>query len=461
MRAGIGAALVALSLGTACDGSLARDVQADLRDAALPAPPDGAAPDASAPASDASTPASDASAPDASAPASDASAPAPDASAPASDASPTAVCPSPLWVDPFPTERAACSFSGGATPAATLGFTAAERRALPIKHIIVVMKENRSFDHIFGNLAARGQPGTEPIPAGYQTSQGRPTPATTTCLKEDPDHQWEAMHHYVNGGKMDAFDENPGQIAYYDQSDLPFDYWLASTFALADRFFPSVLSGTGPNRFFLESATAGGVFNNGAGVPPPGTPKIYDRLRAKGVTVDQYYFGVEGLEAKLAAGTLSDVTFVDSEGAIHDEHPPADLQVGEAWTRRVYQAVRDSPYWMTTAMIWTYDEGGGFFDHVPPPRSCPPADGTPDADKFFELGIRVPMVLVSPWARPHHVSHVLHETTSITRFIEAVHDLPALTARDANSDALLDMFDFACPQVDVPAPPDAGTGGCR
>jgi phospholipase C len=115
---------------------------------------------------------------------------------------------------------------------------------------------------------------------------------------------------------------------------------------------------------------------------------------------------------------------------------------------------------MSTALIWTYDEGGGFFDHVPPPHSCPPRDGTPGAERFFELGIRVPMVMISPWARPHHVSHVVHQTTSITRFIETIFDLPALTARDANSDALLDMLDFTCPMPDPAPPPDAGHGGC-
>jgi phospholipase C len=374
---------------------------------------------------------------------------------------PPPVAPPPAWTDLHAAERAACAFAAGALPLETLGFTAEQRRTLPIQHVIVVMKENRSFDHILGNLAARGQPDAEAIPPDYQTILGKPRPATTTCKLDDPDHQWEAMHRYVNGGKMDSFDEIPEQMFVYDQTDLPFDYWLASTFALADRFFPSVLSGTGPNRYYLELATSGGVFDNGKGAPPPGLPSIYQRLRGQGRTVDQYYFDVAGLENKLATGTLADVSFVDSEGAIDDEHPPADVQVGEAWTRRVYQAVRDSRYWMSTAMIWTYDEGGGFFDHVPPPHSCPPADGTPDAERFFELGIRVPMVMVSPWARPHHVSHVVHETTSITRFIEAVYDLPALTARDANSDALLDMLDFSRDWPDPPLAPAAGTGGCH
>jgi phospholipase C len=379
---------------------------------------------------------------------------------PAPPAVPPADCPTAPLADSHAAERAACSFSAGATSAETLDFTPEQRSSIPIKHVIVVMKENRSFDHILGNLAARGQPDAEAIPADYRSVQGPPTPAATTCVADDPGHQWEAMHHFVNHGKMDGFDQIPGQMFVNDQAQLPFYYWLASTYALADRFFPSVLSGTGPNRYYLELATSGGVFDNDKGMPPPGLPSIYQRLQERGRTFDRYFFDVSALERKLAEGTLADVTFVDSEGAVQDEHPPADLQVGEAWTRRVYQAVRASRYWMSTALIWTYDEGGGFFDHVPPPHSCPPRDGTPGAERFFELGIRVPMVMISPWARPHHVSHVVHQTTSITRFIEAIFDLPALTARDANSDALLDMLDFTCPMPDPAPPPDAGHGGC-
>src|SRR5439155_11286918 len=129
------------------------------------------------------------------------------------------------------------------------------------------------------------------------------------------------------------------------------------------------------------------------------------------------------------------------------------------WTRELYEAIVASSIWPTTAIIWAYDEGGGFADHVPPPTTCPPSVAE---SMFFELGVRVPMVVISPWARRHYVSHVTHEHTSITRFIETVFDLPALTARDANSDALLDMFDFACPaDPTVPQAPVAGVGGCR
>ena len=168
---------------------------------------------------------------------------------------------------------------------------------------------------------------------------------------------------------------------------------------------------------------------------------------------------VNEFKAALTSGNLPEVAFVDSLENINDEHPAADVQVGEAWTRTIYEAVLKSAIWPTTALIWTYDEGGGFVDHVPPPKTCAPS---PAEVAFTELGVRVPMVVISPYARRHYVSHVVHEHTSITRFIETVFDLPALTARDANSDALLDMFDFACPpNPTVPDAPAAGTKGCK
>jgi hypothetical protein len=108
-------------------------------------------------------------------------------------------------------------------------------------------------------------------------------------------------------------------------------------------------------------------------------------------------------------------------------------------------------------ILFTYDEAGGFFDHVPPPSACP---ARPEDTDFTELGTRVPLIVISPWARRHHVSNIEREHTSVTRFIAAVHDLPALTARDANADALLDMFDFDCPPQPVPPAPEAGRGGC-
>lgn len=154
------------------------------------------------------------------------------------------------------------------------------------------------------------------------------------------------------------------------------------------------------------------------------------------------------------AGTLPHVVFLDphlgSEGPDrNDEHPPADVQVGQKFTSDVVHALFQSPQWSHTALFVTYDENGGLYDHVPPPPACAPDDHAPmvhagDTTKegFDRYGVRVPVTVVSPYAKPSYVSHVLYDHTSILRFISARYGLPALTRRDANADAMLDFFDF-------------------
>jgi phospholipase C len=433
--------------------------------------------------------------PDASAP-QDVPAPAADAATDADaraggDAAPEAPRP-----DPFADSRAACHFGAGARVTETLPITAAERAALPIKHVIVVMKENRAFDHLLGHLHDSGQPGVEAIPAGFtnldlNNQPVAPFPLQTTCVDLDPGHQWDDMHAEVDNGAMDGFvsnaalstgDDGHFVMGNYAASDVPFYYWLASTFAINDRHFPSVRSGTWPNRAFLLLGTADGVRCTYCKMPKPTTPSIFDSLTRAGVswaafTDSDPFDGTLGwtdthpgvhsfvdFQNALKDGSLPAVSFVDGIAWLEDEHPTADVQVGENWTRLVYESVVASPLWPSIAMVWTYDEAGGFADHVPPPNTaCVARPGNPEDAPFFELGVRVPLVMISPWARPGFASHVVQDHTSITRLIEAVFDLPALTSRDANSTALLDMFDFsgAPPMLHPPDAPLAGKGGCH
>jgi phospholipase C len=399
--------------------------------------------------------------------------------------------------DPYEERRAACAFGVGAKVTETLPISESARAAIPIKHVVVLMKENRAFDHLLGNLHAMGQPNTEAIPASFtnQDNLGKtvaPFPLDTTCVAHDPGHQWDEMHRQVDDGKMDGFVGNGADttatdghfvMGNYAATDLPFYYWLASTYALNDRHFPSVRSGTWPNRSFLLLGTADGVFCTFCGKnPKPTTPTIFDSLDDAHITWGVYtdsvpFDGTLGWDLQhrgvhsfldfqraLKDGSLPAVAFVDSIGWLEDEHPTADVQVGENWTHLVYEAALASPLWPSMALVWTYDEAGGFADHVPPPNhACIARPGNPDDTPFFELGVRVPLAVISPWARPHYVSHVVEDHTAITRFIEAVFDLPALTARDANSTALLDMFDFDGPPALLhPAKaPVAGKGGCK
>jgi phospholipase C len=388
-------------------------------------------------------------------------------------------------------KRTACGFDAGAKVAATIGFTAAMRKKLPIDHVIVLMKENRSFDHIFGEISKAGQPDAEPVPSDFSNPDPGGTPVaryheTNTCLDADPNHQWDAMHNQVDGGKMDGFVKSAaatttgteGQdghfvMGYFDQNDLPFYYFLGTTFALADRYFPSALTGTWPNRDYLMAATSDGVKETLGNPPFPNVPTIFDSLDTAKVSWGIYSDGLP-LEGALgitnpakqtmqefydavSGGTLPAVSFVDGQGNTADDHPPADMHVSEDWAYQVYDAVSKSSFWKSTVIFYTYDEAGGFADHVPPPEACV---ARPQDSEFHELGIRVPAVVVSPWAKRNVVSHLEHQHTSITRFIELLYNLPAMTARDANSDAMLDMFDFCSEPAQIPDAPKAGTGGC-
>ncbi len=411
-------------------------------------------------------------------------------SAPQGDVEPadtTPVGPSDARLAELASLRQACTFSAGASSEATLGFTPAMRSALPIEHIIVTLQENRSFDHHLGRLPQAGHSEVDGIPAGYVNIDPAggtvgPAHAVDTCMQGDIPHDWDSMHLQWHDGAMDYFyavgvlaNNGARALSWHDERDLPFYYWLYRTFAMSDRFFASLLGPTAPNRCFLLAATSEGL-KSSVGLPVTG-PDIFDRLDAAGVSWAVYgpdswrvfYVGLEpphprllshaDFYAALAAGTLPAVSFVD-QIPLRDEHPPADVQEGEAWVRELVTALMASPLWPKSALVLTYDEAGGFFDHVPPPAACPPSESPADA-AFDRLGFRVPAVVVSPWARPGHVSHVVNDLTSVTRFIEVVHDLPALTARDANSAALLDLFDFTTPALLTPGtPPAAGTGGC-
>ena len=420
-------------------------------------------------------------------------------------------------------ERLACAFKPGAKPTDTLGDSSnladAQKK---ITHVIVAMKENRSFDEVLGGLAKAGKTDVEVAPSGWSNpdADGGAVPifhATNTCFGLDPEHQAAEMVADWDNGAMDGFVKNAQAnsddpvaninhvatdghfvMAELEQGDLPFYYFLAKTYALADHYHCSALAGTWANRLYTIAASSYGVKNTGKDFPPSLTGKLlFDALDAANVTWGVYSDNAYPLEytflssplkaanvhpaaqffMDVSSGKLPSVVFVEGDSTTDmgkvqtstDEHPPADLQVGEAWTKTVYDAVTKSSLWYdqatggATAFFWTYDENGSFADHVPPPAACPPADvAQSDLVYFSHYGPRVPFVLVSPYARAGYVSHTVHSHTSMTRFIEAIWNLGALTERDANSDALLDMFDFSTPALATPPAATApGMGGCN
>jgi phospholipase C len=297
---------------------------------------------------------------------------------------------------------------------------------------------------------------------------------------------------------------------FYDNTDIPFEYSLAENFALADNYHCSVLGPTEPNRVYLMSATSFGVTDSTlppvttAANPVVSNAVITDELEQRHASWAVYSDGTPGLEAVLsigivsrygrtvrfayqdflnaaAAGTIPSVAYVDPSIGIDDgkptnddQHPPSDVQIGSAWLQSVVKAVMASPQWPHTALFITWDENGGEYDHLPPPAACAP-DSTPPqlngsdvgtVGTFAQYGFRVPLMVVSPYAKRGYVSHNLYDHTSIARFIEAKFKIPAMTARDANADPLMDLFDFtSAPNVTVPTltPPiedDAGLSYC-
>ncbi|MFI5301199.1 MAG: alkaline phosphatase family protein, partial [Polyangiales bacterium] len=302
----------------------------------------------------------------------------------ATPADPAITCPVTIPADTLATQRAACAFNAGATTASSLGVGADVGAKLPIRHVIVMMRENRAFDHLLGTLHDL-RPDVEAIPAGFSNpdSAGVVVPrshATTTCIGFDPDHQWVAMHDQVDNGKMDGFVKSAADttgtdghfvMTFYDPTDIPFEYWLAETWPINDRHFASARTGTFPDRLFMLLGTNDGIQSTGLTYPDPSTPTIFDALNAAGFSWGVFSDGsmlggalnwdrvhpgsgkVADLLARLDAGTLPNVSFVDGNDNVSDDHPEADIQVGEAWTQQIYDHAIKSPQWNRLAMVWT------------------------------------------------------------------------------------------------------------
>ena len=395
--------------------------------------------------------------------------------------------------------------------------------AHPVEHIGCLMMENRSFDHYLGWLpGADGLLDADGVlrPPVQRASTG--AEVTGECFGAsgrnvwcgvdhiDPDHGWDGGREQLNGGAMDGFltggnDDDPYAISYYLAEDVPVTSALANAFVAHDRYFCSLLASTFPNREYLHAATSAGRRNNAFPPPieeqdPPGgtsysertvggfnTLTIWDRLDAAGVSWG-YYFNdlptlalwgdrfVTGLSAErikpvaefyvdAAAGRLPHVFFVDpdfvNEQNGNDDHPHADIRAGQAYIADVYHAVRSSPQWPKTALFVTYDEWGGFYDHVAPPRARDErANRSNPAEDYGQLGVRVPTLTISPWARPG-ISSRTYDHTSILKFIEYRFRLAPLTVRDASAANIGEVLDVTEPDnappnlepADVPNPP--------
>jgi len=376
----------------------------------------------------------------------------------------------------------AAGVAGALALGAQVDATAATRLPTPgtsgIDHIVVLMMENRSFDHYLGWL-----PGADGRQAGlsYVDRDGvtRATHHLTDyqgCAHPDPDHSWEGGRVQYNGGRCDGWlrsgENDEFAIGYYGRQDLGFYGHAAPYWTTFDRYFSATLAETYPNRFYQHSAQTDRIHNS---TDVATMPTIWDRLAGKGVPHAYYYVDVPFLalygtkyldiartwaQFKLdaAAGTLPAVSFLDPKftdegtGSSADDHPHADIRAGQSFLNDVYEAVTGGPGWARTALVVNYDEWGGFFDHVPPTTA---PDATPEAGTGMR-GFRTPALMVSPRARRGHVAHGVYDHTSVLKMIEWRWGLDPLTPRDAAARNLAEVLDFAsapdlsAPRWDVP-----------
>jgi phospholipase C len=361
-----------------------------------------------------------------------------------------------------------------------------------IKHIVVLMMENHSYDNHLGMLRRAGADG---LPLG---SDGMPTATNpygdgriqhafrmpTTCqVFGHPSQSWQASHAQRAAGQLDGFvtSGGPAAMGYWQQEDLPFYYSLASVFPIADRYFCSLLGPTFPNRRYLMAATSIGMINDTVpgptDYPPNGT--IFDRLHDAAVPWRDY-FSLTSIASQLAlfppllvkyarnlrpvgeffedaqAGTLPGFCMVEPNYGLYSEESPQNIALGERFAAKVINAVMTGPAWEDSLLIWCYDEHGGYYDHVDPPAAIPPDDIPPDTNGgnaysgFGRYGFRVPCALISPWSRADYVSHNVFDHTSICALVEAKWNLAALTRRDASAHNMLDMLDLSQPHFKQP-----------
>lgn len=338
----------------------------------------------------------------------------------------------------------------------------------PIDTIVVLMMENRSFDHYLGWLGSdeeyleqgrrrwgKGFRVNASTRETYQRPDGSRVDSFPLlgagqsnpwrgCGHPDPGHGWDAGRRQRDGGFLAAGSGNDEfAVSYYRAEDLAFYTALSRRFTVFDRYHCSVLGPTFPNREYLHSAQSGGLKRNALPFEVGyaegfSWPTIWDRLAAAGVAARYYYvdlptvalWGMRGLAHAsviedyfddAAAGRLPNVVFLDP-GLIgetrSDEHPHGDVRDGQRLVQRYLKAFVESPHWERGVFIQTYDEWGGFFDHVRPPRVRDDRASRDDQEDFGQLGFRVPTRLISPYARQNFVDHDLYDHTSILRFIE-------------------------------------------
>ncbi len=313
----------------------------------------------------------------------------------------------------------------------------------PIQHVVIIVKENHAFDNYFGRF-----PGADGDP--------------NLALAQDPPSSDHPHTHaaWLNRANFAAREQ-------YAQANIP-NYWrYAQQYTLCDKYFTEVAGPSTPNHLMLIAADSP-IINNPhyrdpiRSQPPFNIASLPAALEKAGLTWGNYGGYAQGYITALkaskknmtadkfapaaAAGKLPTVSWVYGPTGL-SEHPVESVKAGQKWTADQVDAIVKGGLWPTTVVFITWDDYGGWYDHVTPPLVEKWKDGTQ-----FRLGSRVGCLVLSPYAKPKHISHTQHSHVSLVKFCEKTFGLPAINARDKAADDMSDCFDFSQKPLTTPPP---------
>ncbi|MBZ0234881.1 MAG: alkaline phosphatase family protein [Deltaproteobacteria bacterium] len=349
-----------------------------------------------------------------------------------------------------------------------------------IHHVVVVMMENRSYDHVLGARKLMGLPGdglvatmSNPDLAGNMV-QVYEAAFDDTCVP-DPPHGWTASRDQFAGGTNDGFltvhQQRHGGSAlqamqYLTRDVVPVSWALADGFASCDRYFCSVMGPTWPNRMYWHSGSSNGIMSNDF----PSTfdwPSVHHRLDDIGVPWKYYYMDIpvlalvdtldpdgrvflfEDFLRDAMSGNLAPVTYIDPSFGYNDDHPPHHPILGQQFIASIYNALANGPLWNHCLLVVTYDENGGFYDHVPPPTTVDDFAST----GFDQMGFRVPTLVAGPYVKQGHVSSVVMDHCSVLRHMQNMFGFADLNQRVTAANDLTDCLDLDALAAGTPRPP--------
>jgi phospholipase C len=310
-----------------------------------------------------------------------------------------------------------------------------EKQRIPVSNVIIIIQENHTFDNLFGTYPNSN--GLSNAPKWEKSYSFHLTNNPWLC------HDWNCAHIAYNGSSMTAqswlkAEGSKDTFGYFDKNDIPYYWSLAHNNTLLDNYFTSEMSSSLPNHLYFIAGQSADITNNEGFYGSLKIKTIIDELDAKGITWSYYSpCGVcngnplwlissvvnnatrqsnnklsGNFLADLKKGKLPQVSWVIAPDWASD-HGPFDLVDGQSWVRSIVTAISKSAYWKSSAIFLTWDDYGGSYDHVPPPQ----------VDKFG-YGFRVPMLVISPWAKSNYVDHALCDHASTLKFVENSLDYP-------------------------------------